>query len=71
MMFSASGSVSITARTSRNASSISFYAPGPAGLSVAIGIHDHPDGKLLKAHYIEAQPEYAWHPGMLIPGYTV
>lgn len=44
---------------------------GPAGLSIAIAIHDNPDAKSLKAHYIEAQPEYAWHPGMLIPGYKV
>lgn len=44
---------------------------GPAGLAIAIALHDHPDGKSVKAHFIESHAEYAWHPGMLIPGYKV
>lgn len=44
---------------------------GPAGLAIAIALNDHPDGKSLKAHFIESQPQYAWHPGMLIPGYKM
>lgn len=44
---------------------------GPAGLAIAIALNDHPEGKTIKAHFIEQQPEYAWHPGMVIPGYKV
>ncbi|KAF8314730.1 L-ornithine 5-monooxygenase [Clavulina sp. PMI_390] len=44
---------------------------GPAGLAIAVAIHDHPEGKTLKTHHIESHPQFSWHPGMLIPGYTM
>lgn len=49
-----------------------FYnATGPAAVAIAIAVHDHPNAKNLKVHFIEKQPEFGWHKGMLIPGYRV
>ncbi|KAL2890678.1 l-ornithine n5-oxygenase [Ceratocystis lukuohia] len=48
---------------------------GPASLSVAVATHDaivngrslRADGRPPKIAFLEKQPEFAWHPGMLIP----
>ncbi|KAG8962057.1 hypothetical protein FRC03_004646 [Tulasnella sp. 419] len=44
---------------------------GPAGLAVAVALHDNPNAKHIKAHFIEKQPQFGWHLGMTIPGYKM
>ena len=49
---------------------------GPASLAVAVALHDsiaagkqlRPDGSAPRVLFIEKQPEFAWHAGMLLPG---
>ncbi|KAL5600878.1 hypothetical protein BROUX41_005719 [Berkeleyomyces rouxiae] len=49
---------------------------GPASLSVAVATHDavvngrslRLNGSPPKVAFLEKQPEFAWHPGMLLPG---
>ncbi|GHC65364.1 lysine N(6)-hydroxylase/L-ornithine N(5)-oxygenase family protein [Neogemmobacter tilapiae] len=39
---------------------------GPSNLSLAVALHEM--GQPIRAHFLEARAEFAWHPGMLIPG---
>lgn len=49
---------------------------GPASLAVAVAMHDaiaegrklRPDGAAPKVLFLEKQPKFAWHAGMLLPG---
>lgn len=47
---------------------------GPASLAIAVALHDYMDsGKLPKSRppkvlFLEKQPRFAWHAGMLLPG---
>ncbi|MGO2683806.1 MAG: lysine N(6)-hydroxylase/L-ornithine N(5)-oxygenase family protein [Microbacterium sp.] len=48
---------------------------GPANLSLAITIEEHnatvPAAERVSAHFIEVQPRFGWHDGMLLPGATM
>lgn len=39
---------------------------GPASLAIAIALHDQ--GTAARVLFLERQPEFAWHAGMLLPG---
>lgn len=45
---------------------------GPASVAIAVALHDELEaGKLTRApkvQFLEKQPEFAWHAGMLLPG---
>jgi L-ornithine N5-oxygenase len=48
---------------------------GPASLAIAVALHDALErgdptvsGKLPKVRFLERQPRFAWHAGMLLPG---
>ncbi|KAG9255575.1 ornithine monooxygenase [Emericellopsis atlantica] len=49
---------------------------GPASLAIAVALHDsiaagkqlRPDGTAPRVLFIEKQPTFAWHTGMLLPG---
>lgn len=47
---------------------------GPANLALAIAIEEHNqsgDGAPISARFFEKQPQFSWHPGMLLPGTTM
>lgn len=48
---------------------------GPANLSLGIAIEEHnaavPHEQRLRARFIERQPRFGWHDGMLLPGTTM
>ncbi|WP_372461023.1 lysine N(6)-hydroxylase/L-ornithine N(5)-oxygenase family protein [Rhodococcus yananensis] len=46
---------------------------GPANLALSIAIEEHnaAAGTALRACFFERQPEFAWHPGMLLDGSTM
>lgn len=41
---------------------------GPSNLALAIALEEQPGTRAIDAHFIERQPHFAWHPGMLLPG---
>ncbi|KAK3380921.1 L-lysine 6-monooxygenase (NADPH-requiring)-domain-containing protein [Podospora didyma] len=45
---------------------------GPASLAIAVALHDSMEGGTLKEApkvlFLEKQPQFAWHAGMLLPG---
>ncbi|WP_089243218.1 lysine N(6)-hydroxylase/L-ornithine N(5)-oxygenase family protein [Rhodococcoides kyotonense] len=48
---------------------------GPSNLGLAIALKEHnsevPEGRRLTATFVERQPEFRWHAGMLLPGATM
>lgn len=48
---------------------------GPSNLGLAIALKEHnsevPDERRLSAKFVERQPEFRWHAGMLLPGTTM
>ena len=48
---------------------------GPSNLGLAVALEEHnrtvSAGEQLTARFIEQQPEFRWHPGMLLPGTTM
>ncbi len=48
---------------------------GPANLSLAIAIEEHntqlPAARRVRARFVERQPRFGWHDGMLLPGATM
>ncbi|TDC83588.1 L-lysine 6-monooxygenase [Micromonospora sp. KC606] len=48
---------------------------GPANLALAVAIHEHntrpPAAQPVRAAFVERQPQFGWHPGMLIEGATM
>ena len=41
---------------------------GPASLAIAIALHDRGLGPSTRVLYLEKQPTFAWHAGMVLPG---
>ncbi|MEU6704872.1 lysine N(6)-hydroxylase/L-ornithine N(5)-oxygenase family protein [Streptomyces wuyuanensis] len=48
---------------------------GPANLALAIAVEEHNaqcgPGRAIRAAFVESQPEFGWHRGMLLPGTTM
>ncbi|MFJ6632539.1 lysine N(6)-hydroxylase/L-ornithine N(5)-oxygenase family protein [Streptomyces sp. NPDC091376] len=48
---------------------------GPANLALAIAVEEHNahcgPGRAIRAAFVERQPEFGWHRGMLLPGTTM
>ncbi|WP_228461761.1 lysine N(6)-hydroxylase/L-ornithine N(5)-oxygenase family protein [Gordonia spumicola] len=49
------------------------FGPSNLGLAIAVDEHNRSVGpaEQISAVFVEAKPEFAWHPGMLLPGTTM